>query len=125
MDLGSIVSYIFNIFLGGTTVFGFVQWKGEKKLREIAQKKEEKELDTQTFEALVRQIKYQEELIEKYIENKKKSDVLEEERTELIKQMKGNLNNLELKQIDLQRKLKFTEDFICKNMECKVRVTAS
>ena len=122
MDWISIVSMILNFVFGGTTLFGLIKWRGERKLRDIDQKKEEKNLDVQNFDALVKQIEYQEELLAKYIENKRKSEELEDERDKLIIEMKRNQTNLELEKISLQKKLTVAEAQVCKNTECKSRV---
>ena len=122
MDWFSILSMILNFVFGGTTLFGLIKWRGERKLRDIDQKKEEKNLDVQNFDALVKQIEYQEELLAKYIENKRKSEELEDERDKLIIEMKRNQTNLELEKISLQKKLTVAEAQICKNNECKLRV---
>ena len=122
MDWFSILSMILNFVFGGTTLFGLIKWRGERKLRDIDQKKEEKNLDVQNFDALVKQIEYQEELLAKYIENKRKSEELEDERDKLIIEMKRNQTNLELEKISLQKKLTVAEAKVCKNNECKLRV---
>lgn len=122
MDWISIVSMILNFVFGGTTLFGLIKWRGERKLRDIDQKKEEKNLDVQNFDALVKQIEYQEELLAKYIENKRKAEELEDERDKLIIEMKRNQTNLELEKISLQKKLTVAEAQVCKNTECKSRV---
>ena len=122
MDWLSIVSMILNFVFGGTTLFGLIKWRGERKLRDIDQKKEEKNLDVQNFDALVKQIEYQEELLAKYIENKRKAEELEDERDKLIIEMKRNQTNLELEKISLQKKLTVAEAQVCKNTECKSRV---
>lgn len=122
MDWLSIVSMILNFVFGGTTLFGLIKWRSERKLRDIDQKKEEKNLDVQNFDALVKQIEYQEELLAKYIENKRKAEELEDERDKLIIEMKRNLTNLELEKISLQKELTVAEAQVCKNTECKSRV---
>lgn len=122
MDWLSIVSMILNFVFGGTTLFGLIKWRSERKLRDIDQKKEEKNLDVQNFDALVKQIEYQEELLAKYIENKRKAEELEDERDKLIIEMKRNQTNLELEKISLQKKLTVAEAQVCKNTECKSRV---
>ena len=117
-----IISMVMNFIFGGTTLFGLIKWRSEKKLRDIDQKKEEKNLDVQNFDALVKQIEYQEELLAKYIENKRKSEELEDERDKLIIEMKRNQTNLELEKISLQKKLTVAETQVCKNNECKLRI---
>lgn len=121
-DWFSILSMILNFVFGGTTLFGLIKWRSERRLRYIDQKKEEKNLDVQNFDALVKQIEYQEELLAKYIENKRKSEELEDERDKLIIEMKRNQTNLELEKISLQKKLTVAETLVCKNNECKLRV---
>lgn len=128
-DWFMILSMVMNFVFGGTTLFGLIKWRGERKLRYIDTKKEEKNLDVQNFDALVKQIEYQEELLAKYIENKRKSEELEDERDKLIIEMKRNQTNLELEKISLQKKLTIAEtlyenvkDSICKKNECKERV---
>ena len=116
-----IISMVMNFIFGGTTLFGLIKWRSEKKLRDIDQKKEEKNLDVQNFDALVKQIEYQEELLEKYIDNKKKSEELEDERDRLIIEMKRNQTNLELEKLSLQKKLAIAESLVCKNSHCKER----
>ena len=116
-----ILSMVMNFIFGGTTLFGLIKWRSERKLRDIDQKKEEKNLDVQNFDALVKQIEYQEELLEKYIVNKKKSEELEDERDRLIIEMKRNQTNLELEKISLQKKLAIAESLVCKNSQCKER----
>jgi hypothetical protein len=116
-----ILSMIMNFIFGGTTLFGLIKWRSEKKLRDIDQKKEEKNLDVQNFDALVKQIEYQEELLEKYIDNKKKSEELEDERDRLIIEMKRNQTNLELEKLSLQKNLAIAESLVCKNSHCKER----
>ncbi|PKP20078.1 MAG: hypothetical protein CVU04_04705 [Bacteroidetes bacterium HGW-Bacteroidetes-20] len=116
-----ILSMVMNFIFGGTTLFGLIKWRSERKLRDIDQKKEEKNLDVQNFDALVKQIEYQEELLEKYIVNKKKSEELEDERDRLIIEMKRNQTNLELEKISLQKKLTIAESLVCKNSQCKER----
>ncbi len=115
------ISFIMNILLGGTSIFGLIKFISEKRLRKIGEKKEEKNLDVQNFEALVRQIDYQEDLLTKYAENKKKSEELEDERDRLIIELKRNQTNLELEKISLQKKLAIAESLVCKNTECKER----
>lgn len=122
MDWLSIVSMILNFVFGGTTLFGLIKWRSERKLRDIDQKKEEKNLDVQNFDALVKQIEYQEELLAKYIDNKRKAEELEDERDKLIIEMKRNHTNLELEKISLQKNLTVAEAQVCKNTECKSRV---
>lgn len=122
MDWFSILSMILNFVFGGTTLFGLIKWRGERKLRDIDAKKEEKNLDVQNFDALVKQIEYQEELLAKYIENKRKAEELEDERDKLIIEMKRNQTNLELEKISLQKKLTVAEAQVCKNSECKQRL---
>ena len=121
-DWFMILSMILNFVFGGTTLFGLIKWRGERKLRDIDQKKEEKNLDVQNFDALVKQIEYQEELLAKYIENKRKSEELEDERDKLIIEMKRNQTCLELEKISLQKKLSVAEAQVCKNNECKLRI---
>lgn len=116
-----IISMVMNFIFGGTTLFGLIKWRSEKKLRDIDQKKEEKNLDVQNFDALVKQIEYQEELLEKYIDNKKKSEELEDERDRLIIEMKRNQTNLELEKLSLQKNLAIAESLVCKNSHCKER----
>ena len=116
-----ILSMVMNFIFGGTTLFGLVKWRSEKKLRDIDQKKEEKNLDVQNFDALVKQIEYQEELLAKYIDNKKKSEELEDERDRLIIEMKRNQTNLELEKLSLQKNLAIAESLVCKNSHCKER----
>ena len=116
-----ILSMVMNFIFGGTTLFGLIKWRSERKLRDIDQKKEEKNLDVQNFDALVKQIEYQEELLEKYIVNKKKSEELEDERDLLIIEMKRNQTNLEIEKISLQKKLIIAESLVCKNSQCKER----
>lgn len=130
-----ILSMVMNFIFGGTTLFGLIKWRSERKLRDIDQKKEEKNLDVQNFEALVRQIDYQEDLLTKYAENKKKAEELEDERDRLIIELKRNQTNLELEKISLQKKLaiaestlQFTKESleiaksqICKRNECNNR----
>ena len=120
-DWFSILPVILNFVFGGTTLFGWFKWRSERRLRYIDQKKEEKNLDVQNFDALVRQIEYQEELLAKYIENKKKAEELEDERDKLIIEMKRNQTNLELEKISLQKKLTVAETLVCKNNECNLR----
>lgn len=120
-DWFSILSNILVFVFGGTSLFGFIKWRSERRLRYIDQKKEEKNLDVQNFDALVRQIEYQEELLAKYIENKKKAEELEDERDKLIIEMKRNQTNLELEKISLQKKLTVAETLVCKNNECNLR----
>ena len=131
-----ILSMIMNFIFGGTTLFGLIKWRSERKLRDIDQKKEEKNLDVQNFEALVKQIDYQEDLLTKYAENKKKAEELEDERDRLIIELKRNQTNLELEKISLQKKLAIAEttlEFtkkdleiansqICKKTDCNNRV---
>jgi hypothetical protein len=116
-----IISFIMNILLGGTSIFGLIKFISEKKLRKIGELKEEKNLDLQNFEALAKQIDYQEELLTKYAENKKKAEELEDERDRLIIQLKRNATDLELEKISLQKKLAIAESLVCKNTECKER----
>lgn len=123
-----IISFIINILLGGTSIFGLIKYISEKKLRKIGEMKEEKNLDLQNFEALARQIDYQEELLTKYAENKKKAEELEDERDQLIIKLKRNATDLELEKISLQKKLVIAEslydnikDSICKDSLCKNR----
>lgn len=132
---GMILSTIMNFLFLGTSLFSIIKWRGEQKLRKINEKKEEKNLDSQNFEALVKQIDYQEDLLTKYAENKKKAEELEDERDRLIIELKRNQTNLELEKISLQKKLAITESSlqftkesleiaksqICKRNECNNR----
>lgn len=118
---GMILSTILNFLFLGTSLFSIIKWMGEKKLRKIDEKKEEKNLDIQNFEALVKQIDYQEDLLTKYAENKKKAEELEDERDQLIIKLKRNATDLELEKISLQKRVAIAEPLVCKNTECKDR----
>ena len=122
LDYITIASAVLNFLLGGTTIWGIVQWLSERKLRRLEEQSKETSLETQRFEALTQQIEYQKQLIAEFISNEQARDALDDKQRELIATLKRNSAKIEADKIELERQLTLSQAYECQRKECPARI---
>ena len=122
LDYITIASAVLNVLLGGTTIWGIVQWLSERKLRRLEEQSKETSLETQRFEALTQQIEYQKQLIAEFISNEQARDALDDKQRELIATLKRNSAKIEADKIELERQLTLSQAYECQRKECPDRI---
>ena len=122
LDYITIASAVLNFLLGGTTIWGIVQWLSERKLRRLEEQSKETSLETQRFEALTQQIEYQKQLIAEFISNEQARDALDDKQRELIATLKRNSAKIEADKIELERQLTLSQAYECQRKECPDRI---
>ena len=122
LDYITIGSAVLNFLLGGTTIWGIVQWLSERKLRRLEEQSKETSLETQRFEALTQQIEYQKQLIAEFISNEQARDALDDKQRELIATLKRNSAKIEADKIELERQLTLSQAYECHRKECPDRI---
>src|SRR5574344_1065914 len=115
------LSIILNIIFGSTTVVGIVKWIAEKNMRKIAQREKETSVGVQQFDALTKQIEYQKQLIDQYIENESKRDEIDDKQRTLINNLKRNQYKIESDKIELQQQLALAKYNECLAENCPNR----
>ena len=123
LDYSTLASAVLNFLLGGTTIWGIVQWLSERKLRRLEEQSKETSLETQRFEALTQQIEYQKQLIAEFISNEQARDALDDKQRELIATLKRNSAKIEADKIELERRLTISQAYECHRKECPDRIS--
>jgi len=122
METLTIISFIANLCLGSTTIWGIIKYFDEKKLRALERKEKEKTLENQQFKALTEQIEYQKLLIKEFITNERTRDELSDKQRELILTIKRQSHQIESDKIELERQLAISRAYECKRNDCELRM---
>lgn len=117
METVSVISIILNFVLGGTTLFGLIQWFSERRKRKletdsvaIGNAASQAEVDDKEFETLKKQLDYQDERLNSYEKKMKERDKLDDEMREEMVKMKQCKYDLEMQVMKLQNKLSVKEE---------------
>lgn len=117
METVSVISIILNFVLGGTTLFGLIQWIAERRKRKletdsvaIGNAASQAEVDDKEFETLKKQLDYQDERLNSYEKKMKERDKLDDEMREEMVKMKQCKYDLEMQVMKLQNKLSVKEE---------------
>ncbi|MBR0078116.1 MAG: hypothetical protein IJP72_06950 [Bacteroidales bacterium] len=117
METVSVISIILNFVLGGTTLFGLIQWIAERRKRKletdsvaIGNAASQAEVDDKEFETLKKQLDYQDERLNSYEKKMKERDKLDDEMREEMVKMKRCKYDLEMQVMKLQNQLSVKEE---------------
>lgn len=117
METVSVISIILNFVLGGTTLFGLIQWFSERRKRKletdsvaIGNAASQAEVDDKEFETLKKQLDYQDERLNSYEKKMKERDKLDDEMREEMVKMKRCKYDLEMQVMKLQNQLSVKEE---------------
>ncbi|MBP5400310.1 MAG: hypothetical protein J6Y35_01630 [Bacteroidales bacterium] len=117
METVSVISIILNFVLGGTTLFGLIQWFSERRKRKletdsvaIGNAASQAEVDDKEFETLKKQLDYQDERLNSYEKKMKERDKLDDEMREEMVKMKRCKYDLEMQAMRLQNQLAVKEE---------------
>lgn len=134
METVSVISIILNFVLGGTTLFGLIQWFSERRKRKletdsvaIGNAASQAEVDDKEFETLKKQLDYQDERLNTYEKKMKERDKLDDEMREEMVKMKQCKYDLEMQVMKLQNKLSVKEEKYrrdaCMAHDCTKRIS--
>lgn len=127
METASVISIILNFVLGGTTLFGLIQWFAERRRRKletdsvaIGNAASQAEVDDKEFETLKKQLDYQDERLNSYEKKMKERDRLDDEMREEMVKMKRCKYDLEMQVMKLQNQVAVKDEEYARDA-CMVR----